>query len=115
MKLKKPTFPASGVRGWYEKQKQKAKEKDERARALEPTSLRILSFILTLTSMMLALSFLPLFPQPLPTVLAFLIAIVTWRSPRFGMPVGGLMVGLGLIYHLSRLSFISMLGGMEVR
>ena len=105
----------SGVRGWYRKRKQKTKEKEKRERTLEPTPLRILVFALTLVSMMLGLSLMPLFPQPLPILLSFLVAFVTFKSPRFGMPIGTLLIGLGLMYHLSTIDFIAMLGEPIVR
>src|SRR4030042_4123202 len=76
--------PHSRIRGWYGQRKQKSKEKK---RAVEPAPLRIVTFALTLASMMLGLSLMPLFPQPLPAILAFLIAFVTFKRPKFGMPV----------------------------
>jgi hypothetical protein len=77
-------------------------------RALKQTSLRILTFIVTFASMMLGLSLMPLFPQPLPTIVSFLIAFVTFMNHgRTGMLIGSLLVGLGLIYHLSRTNIIS--------
>ncbi|MBE3115872.1 hypothetical protein IMZ68_01575, partial [Candidatus Bathyarchaeota archaeon] len=68
-----------------------------------------------LASMGLALSFMPLFPQPLPLLLAVLVAFVTFKTPRFGMPIGSALVGVGLIFHLAELNFISMLGDPAVR
>jgi len=65
--------------------------------------------------MVLSLSFIPLFPQPLPPIIAVLLAFVTFEKPQFSMPVGGLMVGLGMIYHLSNMNFIAMLGTPEIR
>ncbi len=65
--------------------------------------------------MTLGMSFLPLFPQPLPILLAILVAFVTFRSPRFGMPIGGGLIGLGLIFHLSELYFFSFLGETRIR
>lgn len=77
-------------------------------RALKQTSLRILTFIVTFASMMLGLSLMPLLPQPLPTIISFLIAFVTFMNHgRTGMSIGSLLVGLGLIYHLSRTNIIS--------
>lgn len=105
----------SGVRGWYRKRKQKTKEKEKKERTAEPTPIRILAFALTLVSMMLGLSLMPLFPQPLPILLAFLVAFVTFKSPRFGMPIGTLLIGLGVMYHLSTIDFIAMLGEPTVR
>ncbi len=77
-------------------------------RALKQTSLRILTFIVTFAGMMLGLSLMPLLPQPLPTIISFLIAFVTFMNHgRTGMSIGSLLVGLGLIYHLSRTNIIS--------
>ena len=103
------------LREWYQGQKQKRKEKKAAEPTAKSTTFRLLTFAITLASMMLALSLLPLFPQPLPTILSFLVAFVTFKKPIFGMPVGGLLVGLGLIFNLSRLNFVSMLGAPDVR
>jgi hypothetical protein len=95
---------------WFKNRKEKNKEKDKRKRTLEPAPLRILTFAVTLVSMILGLSLMPLFPQPLPTLLAFLVAFVTFKKPRYGMPIGTLLIGLGLMYQLSTIDFIAMLG-----
>lgn len=106
----------SRARAWYGKQTQKRKEKEERMRALEPAPLRIMAAVLTFIAMILGLSFLPLFPQPLPVIMGVLIAFVTFRTPRYGMPIGTLIIGLGLVYQLSRMDFIATLGlGPEIR
>jgi hypothetical protein len=60
--------------------------------------------------MILGLSFLPLFPQPLPIIMCILIALMTFKSPRYGMSIGALIIGLGLVYQLSRMNFIASLG-----
>jgi hypothetical protein len=91
------------------------KEKEERGLALEPTPLRILTFTITLASMMLGLSLMPLFPQPLPILISFLVALVTFKKPKYGMPIGTFLIGLGLMYQLSALNFIAMLGEPQVR
>jgi hypothetical protein len=64
---------------------------------------------------MLGLSFMPLFPQPLPILISFLVAFVTFMKPKYGMPIGTLLIGLGLMYHLSAINFIAMLGEPLVR
>ena len=102
----------SGVRGWFKKLKQKKREKES---APEPEFLKILILPITLASMLLGLSIMPLFPQPLPAILAFLIAFLTYKKPRLGMPIGGLTIGLGLMYNLSKMNFISMLGAPAIR
>lgn len=58
--------------------------------------------------MVLGLSFIPLFPQPLPILLAFMVGAVTYGYPEAGMPIGCGVIGLGLIYQLSAMNFISM-------
>ena len=65
--------------------------------------------------MALSLSFIPLFPQPLPVLIGFLIAFGAFQKPQYSMPVGGLLIGLGMIYHLASMNFIAMLGPSEVR
>jgi hypothetical protein len=102
---------SSGFKDWYEKQK----AKQAAQRALVPTMLRILTFATTLASMMLGLSLLALFPQPLPIVIAFLIAFIAYENPAFSLPVGGVLIGLGLIYNMSKVNFISVLGDQFVR
>ena len=101
-------------REWFKSRKQRKKEKEKRERAAVQTSFKILTFAMTFVSMMLGLSFMPLFPQQLLIIISFLIAFVTFKSPKFGMPVGSLLIGLGLTYHLSRINFISMLANYIV-
>jgi hypothetical protein len=107
----------SGVSSWYRGRKQKRKEKQEQERVTEPASLKIITALLTLVAMTLGMSILPLFPQPLPILIAVLVAFLTFRDPRFGMPIGGAVIGLGLIYHLALpdLYFFSFLGQEAVR
>jgi len=99
-------------RGLFKKRRQKKKEKES---APEPEFLKFLILPITLASMLLGLSIMPLFPQPLPAILAFLIAFLTYKKPILGMPIGGLTIGLGLMYNLSKMNFISMLGAPEIR
>jgi hypothetical protein len=113
--VKKPSLKISGLNSWYKTKKQKQKEKEEQERNLEPSSLKMVTFVITLVAMALGMSFLPLFPQPLPILLAVLVAFVTFKVPRFGMPIGGVVIGLGLMYHLAELYFISFLGDTQVR
>ena len=84
-------------------------QKEARERALEPRRLRIITFTLTFISMGLGLSFIPLFPQPLPILISFMVAAVTYGYPQAGMPIGCGVIGLGLIYQLSTMNFISMI------
>jgi hypothetical protein len=101
-----------GFRDSFEKRKPKKKEKES---APEPEFFKLLILPFTLASMLLGLSIMPLFPQPLPAILAFLIAFLTYKKPRIGMPIGGLAIGLGLMYNLAKMNFISMLGEPELR
>jgi chemotaxis protein histidine kinase CheA len=90
----------------------KTKDKEKTA---EPEFLKFLILPITLVSMLIGLSIMPLFPQPLPAILAFLIAFLTYKKPILGMPIGGLVIGLGLMYNLAKMDFISMLGEPDVR
>ena len=104
-------FPKKGdiPRGpaWIKQSWKKFNEKEAKERSLEPRRLRIFTFTLTFVSMALGLSFIPLFPQPLPILIAFMVAAVTYGYPQVGMPVGCGVIGLGLIYQLSVLNFVS--------
>jgi hypothetical protein len=113
--LKKVVPKISGLNSWYKTRKQKRKEKEEQERNLEPASLKMVTFLITLIAMALGMSFLPLFPQPLPILLAVLVAFVTFKKPRIGMTIGGAVIGLGLMSHLADLYFISFLGDTQVR
>jgi hypothetical protein len=113
--VKKPSLKISGVTSWYKTTKQKRKEKEELERNLESSSLKMFTFLITAIAMALGMSYLPIFPQPLPILLAVLVAFVVYKSPRLGMPIGGAIIGFGLMYHLAELYFISFLGDTPVR
>ncbi len=113
--MSKPSLKLSGINEWNKARKQKKKEKEERERQTETSMLKLVTFIITLVAMALGMSYLPLFPQPLPIFLAFLVAFVTYQKPRFGMPIGGVIIGLGLLFHLSEMYFISFLGDTPAR
>ena len=115
--MKEPSPKTSGLSSWYKTRQQKKKEKEEQERNPESFELKIITFAVTAVAMALGMSFLPLFPQPLPILLAVLVAFLTFKDPRFGMPIGGAVIGLGLMYHLSLppLYFISFLGETQVR
>ena len=113
-----PTPPApkvSGLSKWNQARKQKKLEKEERERQAETPLLKMLTFIFTLIAMAAAMSILPLLPQPVPILLATIVAFATYKSPRLGMPFGGLIIGVGLLYHLAELYFISFLGDTPAR
>ncbi len=84
-------------------------------RSTETQGIKLLTFLITVIAMALGMSYLSLFPQPLPILIAVLVAFATYRKPSFGMPIGGAILGLGLFYHLSQLYFISFLGDTTVR
>jgi hypothetical protein len=90
-------------------------QKEREALAKEGKGVRNIAFLLSLISMTLALSFIPFFPQPLPVLVAVLIAFGVYMYPAVGMSLGAVPVVLGLLYHLSIVDFIAMLGGTEVR
>ena len=73
------------------------------------------TFLVTAIAMALGMSYLPIFPQPLPILIAVLVAFAVYKSPRLGMPVGGAIIGFGLMYHLAELKFISFLGDTPIR
>jgi hypothetical protein len=113
--LKKPSLNFSGITNWNKARQQKKKEKEERERQSETPALKMVTFVITLAAMALGMSFLPLFPQPLPILLAFLVAFIAYQKPRFGMPIGGVIIGVGLLFHLAELYFISFLGDTPAR
>ena len=113
--MKKPSLKVSGVSSWFKTAKQKRKENEEQERHLEPASLKMVTFLITIVAMALGMSFLPLFPQPLPLLLAVLVGFVTFKKPQVGMPIGGAVIGLGLMFHLAELYFISFLGDTQIR
>ncbi len=112
-KLRRPS--ASSLKEYLKKRKQRLQGEERERRARESSSLRLLTCGITFASMALGLSFIPLFPQPLPVLIAFLIAFGAYEKPQFAMPVGGLMIGLSMLYHLSSMNFVAMLGAPEVR
>jgi hypothetical protein len=109
-----PKPPKFGFLGSLTKRKPKKQVKEKESTA-EPEFLKYLILPLTLASMLLGLSIMPLFPQPLPAILAVLIAFLAYKKPVLGMPVGGLIIGLGLMYNLAKMDFISMLGSPQTR
>ena len=97
--------------------RQKMKETEKRERALETTRIKMITFIATFIAMALAFSLVPLLQQPLPILLALLVAFVTWQKPLIGMPVGSVIIGVGMLYHLSldSVNFIALIGDVSYR
>jgi len=79
--------------------------------------LKMLAFVVTLVAMAIGMSILPLFPPPLPIFLAVLVAFLVYQYPIVGMPIGGAVIGLGLLFNLSQpgFYFISYLGSEQIR
>jgi len=69
---------------------------------------KILTFIITMASMALGLTLIPLLPPPLPIIIAFLVAYAVYREPPVGALSGSAIIGLGLLYHLSRIGFFAL-------
>ncbi|MCW4004728.1 MAG: hypothetical protein NWE95_12535 [Candidatus Bathyarchaeota archaeon] len=109
------TPKVSRLNGWYKTRKEQRKKKTERERILETPFLKIVTLIVTLVAVALGTTFLPLFPQPLPILIAILIAFVTFIKPLYGMPIAGAIIGLGLLNNLAKLYFISFLGDTLIR
>ncbi len=113
--MKKPSLKISGIIPSVKTSLQKRKDNEEQERNLESSTLKMVTFLLTSVAMALGMSFLPIFPQPVPIFLAVLVAFVVFKSPRLGMPVGGAIIGIGLLFHLAQLRFISFLGDTTIR
>ncbi|MFC1488172.1 hypothetical protein ACFLRN_10860 [Thermoproteota archaeon] len=76
--------------------------------ALKQKSLRVLTFVVTFMGMALGLSLIPFFAQPVPLIIAFLVSFAAFMNhARSGMALGSLVVGLGLVYQMSRVDLIS--------
>ena len=76
--------------------------------ALKEKSLRVLTFVVTFIGMTLGLSLIPFFAQPVPLLIAFLVSFAAFMNHgRSGMSLGCLVVGLGLVYQMSRIDLIS--------
>jgi hypothetical protein len=89
------------------------KEKEDLAK--EGKGMQSIAFFLTLVSMILIYSFIPLFPQPLPILVAVIVAFIVYVNPAAGLSLGTIPIVLGVLYHLSLVDFIGMLGPMQVR
>ncbi len=114
-KLKKPKIksPSQAIRDGVASYKRRL-QKEKGALAKEGR-LKYVALFVSLASMMLALSFLPFFPQPLPLLVALLISFLVFLNPAIGMALGAIPVALGLLYHLSLADFIGMLGSTQTR
>ncbi|HUJ84289.1 MAG TPA: hypothetical protein VLV84_01635 [Candidatus Acidoferrales bacterium] len=115
--MKRPSLKISGLKTWYADQKQKRKEEAIERKKHESPMLKMLAFVVTLVAMAIGMSILPLFPPPLPIFLAVLVAFLVYQYPIVGMPIGGAVIGLGLLFNLSQpgFYFISYLGSEQIR
>jgi len=70
---------------------------------------KLVTFAVTMVSLAMGFTFIPLLPQPLPIVIAFLIAYAVYRENPYA-PIGGsLLISMGLFYHLSRIGFFQLI------
>jgi hypothetical protein len=66
---------------------------------------KLITFAVTMVSMAVGFTLIPLLPQPLPLVIAFLVAYAVYRENPYAPITGSLIISLGLFYHLSRIGF----------
>jgi hypothetical protein len=76
---------------------------------------KIITLVVTAASMSLAFTLIPLFPSPLPFIVAALVAYSTYRNPPIGAFTGSMIILLGLFYHLSRIGFFELFPGPWMR
>jgi hypothetical protein len=111
---KRFSFTGSGIQGPIASYRKRA-QKERDLLTKEGRALKIAAFITTAIAMSLALSFIPFFSSPLPILIAVALAFVVYLSPPAGMALGCLSIALGILYQLSLIDFIAMLGPTIVR
>ena len=72
---------------------------------------KLVTFIVTLISMGIGFTLIPLLPSPLPFIVAFLVAWSAYKDNPYAMMAGSSLISLGLIYHLSRIGFFQIFQG----
>jgi hypothetical protein len=72
---------------------------------------KVVTFIVTLVSMSIGFTLIPLLPTPLPYIVAFLVAWSAYKENPYAIMSGSLLISLGLIYHLSRIGFFQIFQG----
>ena len=72
---------------------------------------KVVTFIVTLISMGIGFTLIPLLPSPLPFIVAFLVAWLVYKDNPYAMMSGSMLISLGLIYHLSRIGFFQIFQG----
>jgi hypothetical protein len=76
---------------------------------------KFVTLVVTAASMSLAFTLIPLFPAPLPFIVAALVAYAVYRNPPVGSFTGSMIILLGLFYHLSRIGFFELFPGPWMR
>ena len=84
------------------------------SKASEATG-KFLTLIITTVSLTLSFTLIPLFPSPLPIIVAFIVAYAVYRDPPIGAFLGSMIILLGLFYHLSRIGFFELFPGPWIR
>ena len=70
---------------------------------------KLVTFAVTMVSLAVGFTLIPLLPQPLPLVIAFLVAYAVYRGNPYAPITGSLIISLGLFYHLSRTGFFMLI------
>ena len=70
---------------------------------------RLVTSAVTMVSMAVGFTLIPLLPQPLPLVIAFLVAYAVYRENPYAPITGSLIISMGLFYHLSRIGFFQLI------
>jgi len=70
---------------------------------------KLVTFVVTMVSMALGFTLIPLLPSPLPIIIAFLVAYAVFKDKIYGAMAGSLIISLGLFYHLSRIGFFQLI------
>ena len=70
---------------------------------------KLVTFVVTMVSMALGFTLIPLLPSPLPIIIAFLVAYAVFKDKVYGAMAGSLIISLGLFYHLSRIGFFQLI------
>lgn len=78
-------------------------------------TIKIFTFSVSFAALSMGLSFIPLLPQPIPLIISFIISFLLLNNRREGMIIGSLIIGLGLIYHMSRINLLLILGSTETK
>jgi len=70
---------------------------------------KLVTFVVTMASMALGFTLIPMLPSPLPIIIAFLVAYAVFKDKIYGAMAGSLIISLGLFYHLSRIGFFQLI------